>query len=99
MNNLSLPVYSAKVQRHCKAVQNNPAQFVAREKYSWPGGYWLAGVTDDGGLLCPECIKDNYRLIRTSYPSDGWHVIGYMCGADVDPEPDLHRCDHCSKEL
>ena len=33
---------------------------MARERYAWPGGYALALVTTDGGILCPDCVRAEY---------------------------------------
>ena len=68
-----------------------------REPYAWPGGYERIAITDDGGLLCHKCVKDNYKLIINSFPEDGWHVIGTDLTENCDEEPIY--CDNCAKFL
>ena len=72
------------------------AAYIAREKYAWPGGYELFAITDDGGILCNDCCKSEYYLIRTSYPGDGWHVSAYDYAANLE-EPE--HCSHCNKDI
>lgn len=64
-----------------------------RKPYAWPGGYERIAVTGDGGLLCHKCVKDNYKLIISSFPRDGWHVIDTDLTENYDEEP-LY-CDNC----
>ena len=74
------------------------AKSIAREPHAWPGGYPRFGVMNDGGVLCPECIKSEFRNIAESTIKgyrDGWAFQG----ADVNWEcPDLY-CDHCNKRI
>ena len=65
--------------------------------YVWPGGYELSYVTDDGALLCGQCIRTElYQVIYSIRHgiNDGWKVIG----SDVLYEGG-NCCDHCSKSL
>lgn len=65
--------------------------------WTWPGGYPLYFVTDDGGALCADCVrKELYQIIWSirNKVSDGWRV----CGLDVNYEDDLH-CDHCDGKI
>ena len=73
------------------------ARYVRKECYAWPGGYPLALVMDDGGLLCPACVASEFSRISWSHRnacSDGFRPSGILCGADTDSEM---RCDHCYK--
>ena len=65
--------------------------------YVFPGGYELAYVTNDGQLLCGQCVRDElYQVIYSIRHgiNDGWKVIG----SDVLYEGG-NICDHCSKNL
>jgi hypothetical protein len=70
-----------------------------RAKFAWPGGYALMFGTSDGGILCADCARDEYRQIayaRRHGLDDGWRVIAIGAGCDTDePTP----CDHCGNEL
>ena len=68
-----------------------------REPYAWPGGYERIAITDDGGILCHKCTRDNYHLILGSYPRDGWHVSDIDLIEYYDEEPVY--CDNCGKYL
>ncbi len=73
-------------------------RYVAREKFAWPGGYELFIITNDGGLLCSFCVKENYRnvLHSTKYDfNDGWKAV--FMGNDGELEDDY--CSHCGKEM
>lgn len=68
-------------------------------RYKTHGGYVWAAVTEDGALLCVPCVRDNYRLIRTSTrdeAADGWQVIAITHSGESDG---AEQCDHCSREL
>lgn len=72
------------------------ARYIARHPFAFPGGHELFAVTDDGGVLCYECCKSEYYLIKTSYRGDGWHIAGYGTSAELD-EPE--RCCNCDKTI
>ena len=62
-----------------KGVSNDRAIMISldiiREPYAFPGSYEKIAITDDGGLLCHSCVKDNLREIARSYKDNGWHVV------------------------
>jgi hypothetical protein len=87
----------AKVERHI----TNTIQVRAaiRAKFAWPGGYELFFITSDGGCLCMDCARKEYRQISWSIRnncSDGWKVTGTECSANCDGPL---NCDHCNYEL
>ena len=74
------------------------AKRFAREVYAWPGGYPLAAITADGGCLCADCVKKEWRQIcAESFQNTN---CGFrIAGVDVNWEnPDLY-CDHCGKKM
>ncbi len=69
-----------------------------RDKYAWPGGYPLYLVCDDGGSLCIECSKKEYRQIVYSIRHnvrDGWKVEG----VNINWEDTYLCCDHCGEKI
>ena len=68
------------------------ADSVAHHRVAWPGLYPLYVVTDDGGILCPDCCRSERRQIACSYPGDGWRVIAMQALFD-DTEM---LCSHCA---
>jgi len=73
------------------------ARLVARD---WGhGGYNWFGVTDDGGLLCAACVRENWQEINWSTRrkvSDGWRVIGFTNSGALET---LEHCAHCDKVI
>ena len=61
----------------------------------WPGGYPLALLTDDGGVLCPACVRREREQILDALPRSGWRADG----AFVHWEGDPLRCDHCNASI
>ena len=62
--------------------------------YTWPGGYPLYLVTNDGAALCFKCALEEFQSIVWSIRnecSDGWRVIG----CDVNYEG--AHCAHCGE--
>ncbi len=69
-----------------------------RQPYAWPGGYPLALITADGGVLCPDCARKEFRLIcEESFrnTNSGFRVAG----VDVNWENVELHCDHCGKHM
>jgi len=83
------------------------ARYVARIRYSFPGGYSLYAITDDGGTLCADCCRSEYWQIAHSNPGDGWHVIALdieteyqdLNEPDCDPDYEPNYCSHCSEQI
>lgn len=70
-----------------------------RDKYSWPGGYEIFGITEDGGILCCDCMRSQYPNIADSRNhdiNDGWKVIGVDCAANLDG---VDYCSNCNKMI
>lgn len=70
------------------------ARYVRRERYAWPGGYPLALITTDGGLLCADCVRDNFSNIAWAHRSkcgDGWRPFGMTIAEEQSDD----TCDHC----
>lgn len=66
-----------------------------RTKYAWPGGYPLFGICCDGGALCIDCMKLEYKQIayaRRNNLRDGWRVDA----VEINWEDDCLYCEHCS---
>ncbi len=69
-----------------------------RDKYAWPGGYPLFLITSDGGALCMNCGKKEYKNIAYAIRhdlSDGWNVIAF----DINWEDLELTCDHCNTPI
>jgi hypothetical protein len=74
-------------------------RYVARNPYSWPGGYDVIALTSDGALLCSDCVRENYAACYDSTKNghyDGWGVVGVVDGAWCESG---ECCDHCNKNL
>lgn len=68
-----------------------------RQKFAWPGGYEIFGITSDGACLCCDCMRQEYRQIayaRRHNLRDGWNVQATDCDANYDSHI---ACDHCGK--
>ena len=76
------------------------AKLVARDRYAWPGGYAMALITSDGGELCPDCVRAEFRQIiwshLTNETGSGWHPAGITHDGETD---DDLICDHCGREI
>lgn len=80
---------------------------VSREKmdeYAWPGGYDIAYLCGDSGVLCGACVNKNIELVNTaSYcpagarsPDPQWQVVRCV---STDSWESGAVCDHCDKWL
>ena len=69
-----------------------------RTKYAWPGGYPLFLIMSDGGALCIDCGKKEFRQIAYAHRhnlKDGWHVAAPNINWE---DTDLY-CDHCNNKI
>jgi hypothetical protein len=68
-------------------------------KFWGHGGYQWYAVTNDGELLCAECVRKNYRQIVEStrdHARDGWRVVGVTYSGEMEEnEP----CAHCGLSI
>jgi hypothetical protein len=71
------------------------ADKVSKERYSWPGGYPLYAVTNDGAAFCHGCCDIERKWIGTTTGSDGWCVIGM----DINWESSELYCNHCGDRI
>ncbi len=58
----------------------------------------MIGVMNNGGVLCPECVKSEFRQIAESTIKghrDGWAFGGVSVNWE---DPDLF-CDHCDRHI
>lgn len=70
-----------------------------RDKFAWPGGYEIYGITSDGACLCCDCMRSEYRQVARAireHSHDGWRVDAVDCAANLD-EPET--CAHCNKTI
>lgn len=66
--------------------------------YAWPGGYPLYFICDDGGGLCPSCVKKERRNILESIAHkqhDGWRVVAI----EINYEDTHMHCEHCGEDI
>lgn len=75
-------------------------RMIAKEQFTFPGGYEMIAVMKDGGLVCSGCVQDNYKLILQSTKdgyNDDWVVYGVTTSDMLDGSG--IQCDNCYKEL
>lgn len=85
-------------QKHGQKVEPKElAEAIAHEKYAWPGGYELFGVTDDGGILCYQCCNEEQDRIAESVPDDGFYLNAWDHTENADM--DYLICDHCERTI
>jgi hypothetical protein len=66
--------------------------------YTFPGGYSIAYLTNDGAILCPSCVREELRNIIDSIRSrcnDGWLVVALDVSCNTDEGE--FTCEHCNK--
>lgn len=81
------------------------AKNIIRHPYMWPGGYERVGITDEGALLCVDCMKAEFRQIAYAARHrlrDGWNIVGSTydaTGHEGCPDELKAYCDHCGREF
>lgn len=91
-----------------KSMEIAKLKHYVRQPYAWPGGYEIVFVTDDGEILCHDCVRSNWRGVLDSTKhdiNDGWRIVRMIaeavsadCAREVD-ESLVSYCAHCNKEF
>ena len=71
---------------------------LVRHPYEFLGGYNLQMIAADGGVVCHQCVKDNFRLILEATAHAGTDEQWEYARVDVLWEGDYY-CDHCGKVI
>ena len=88
----------AKHYREIDSINKLKACLRAGE-YTFPGGYRLFFITNDGACLSFSAVLDNLQSIYYSIMhdiDDGWKIIGLSSVAECDEEV---YCDHTNELL
>lgn len=72
-------------------------KFAYQNAHTNVGSYPLFLITSDGGTLCHNCVKSEYRSLVESLKSNS-HDSWNPSAIDVNYESYL-ICDHCSSEI
>jgi hypothetical protein len=84
----------------CDVESNNAAlKATIRAKYTFPDGYELFGICNDGAVLCCDCMRKEYYQIaysRRHKIDDGWRVVAIDCAVNYDS---YIYCEHCNKTI
>lgn len=81
------------------------ARYVATQSFAWPGGYLLLLLTEDAGILCPDCVRAEYRQIYAAaiarrWADQSWRPAAVSSLGDWDkPEEGAITCDHCNRDV
>lgn len=83
-------------------------QSIIQQPYAWPGGYERLLVTEDGALLCSQCVRKEARRIFSDVHDKyctGWlpagtayEAVSAECAREVS-EDLVSYCDHCNREF
>lgn len=72
---------------------------VRHGKYAWPGGYPCFFITDDGGTLSFEAVKQEYKQVLRAVKHEergcGWRVVAMEANWE---DNDLY-CDHTNAKI
>jgi len=73
-------------------------RFIVMYPLSFPGLYEHCAMTQDGGLICSDCVKENYKEMFSAAKNGGdqqWEIVGIITDCQVENA----SCAHCSKEI
>jgi hypothetical protein len=63
--------------------------------HAWPGGYPIVYLTDDGEILCADCMNRERECVHFHGDADGWRVDA----RDIHYEGPAEHCAHCGREI
>lgn len=67
--------------------------------FSWPGGYAIGYVTDDGAVFCGDCANGRNGSQASEDPDDagtGWRMVAAFSAAESDS---CSYCAHCNTQI
>lgn len=67
-------------------------------EWTWPGGYQMFLVADDGAAICFECVRKEFRHIVGAWLygyDSGWKVIA----CEINYEDGDCVCAHCNQKI
>lgn len=64
------------------------------QSYAFPGGYPIHYITADNGVLCPDCVNKNMKLLNDKHDKQ-WYVVD----AEINCEDNSLYCDNCNKQI
>jgi hypothetical protein len=99
--NWSAKPIRANYARHFMDIKNvsQMKASIRAGQYVFPGGYELFFIASDGGSICFDCARKEFRNIADSIRnniSDGWKIVA--CD-NAEYYEDGLNCDHCNKVL
>ena len=70
-------------------------------KFTWPGGYPMYFVMQDGGALSFEAVRSEWRCIVQAHlwVNDGGDPCWTIAGADINWEDSDLFCDHSGDRI
>ena len=99
--NDNLQLIRKDVAKHYRQIDsiNKLKSCLRAGEYTFPGGYRLFFITNDGACLSFSAVLDNLQEIYYSMRNnmrDGWSIVALGCVNDTDEEI---YCDHTSELL
>jgi hypothetical protein len=99
--NDNLQLVRKDIARHYRQIDsiNKLKSCLRAGEYTFPGGYRLFFITNDGACLSFSAVLDNLQEIYYSMMNDindGWKIIGLSSVAECDEEV---YCDHSNELL
>jgi len=99
--NDNLQLVRKDVARHYRQIDsiNKLKASLRAGEYTFPGGYRLFFITDDGCALSFSAVLDNLQSIYYSMMhgfNDGWNIVGIGSTAECEDEV---FCDHTGEEI
>ncbi|QYC52636.1 hypothetical protein [Salmonella phage SSBI34] len=76
-------------------VNEQVKNFIRRPQES---GYPLILVMKDGGVLCHECAKKEFKMIIAD-TREGWNTEWTALGTELFLEGPVIECAHCYKDI
>ena len=99
--NDNLQLIRKDVAKHYRQIDsiNKLKSCLRAGEYTFPGGYRLFFITNDGACLSFSAVLDNLQSIYYSMMNDindGWNIIGLSSVEECDEEV---YCDHSNELL
>lgn len=106
MRSIEIMGKTLSIKHECERPEGwtpNLARRAAENAFSFPGGYEIVSIMDDGGVLCNRCVRENYESIykETRTPMRcGWSIAGLGLVEELtDYGHESMHCDHCGRDF
>jgi hypothetical protein len=73
-------------------------QCIIENPYTFPGGYEVFAIMEDGECVCYQCCMKEQETIKGANRGSGWKIAGLATTAEIDCQVTCANCNRVIRE-